>query len=107
MEIETFNDNVDRKYVKVFFAVEDGDVVGISVGNQVVSVEQGFQFFVKPYVATQIDKCELYMDGLTPKLRVREGEELEIPTENEERIRELEEELKRLKGEREHERSDL
>lgn len=101
MEIETFKDNPGGKLVKVFFSIENDTVVGISIGNQVVPVEQGFQFFVEPHVALQIDKCELYMDGLTPRLRVIDGEELEIPDEKEKRIRELEEELERLKSEAE------
>ncbi|MCJ7839987.1 hypothetical protein MUB24_03470 [Lederbergia sp. NSJ-179] len=99
MEIETFKGNPDGKYVKVFFAVEDGNVVGVTVGNQAIPVEQGFQFFVEPHVALQIDKCELYMDSFAPRLRVIEGEELEVPDEKEKRIRELEEELERLKKE--------
>lgn len=101
MEIETYRDNPDGKLVKVFFSVENGNVTGVTVGNQAIPVEQGFQFFVEPHVAVQIDKCELYMDGLTPRLRVKEDEELEIPDEKEKRIRELEEELERLKSEAE------
>ncbi len=101
MEIETYRDNPDGKYVKVFFSVENGNVTGVTIGNQVVPVDQGFQFFVEPHVALQIDKCEMYMDGFTPKLRVIEGEEIEVPDEKEKRIRELEEELERLKNEAE------
>lgn len=87
---------------KVFFTVNDeGSVSSITVGNQAVSTEKGFQFYVNDYVAEQIDKCELYMDGLTPKLRLREGETLDVPTEEEEKekeIKELETKLKQLKG---------
>lgn len=80
---------------KVFFRIHDGEVVSTIVGNHAVSTERGYQFHVDDYVADQIDKCELYFDGLTPSLRVKEGEKLEIPekTEREKRIERLEFEL--------------
>lgn len=87
--------------VKVFFLVDQKDVKGVIVGNQAVINEQGFQFYVDDYVADQIDKCEFYLDGFTPKLRLKEGETLEIPTEVEEKereIKELEQRLKQLRG---------
>lgn len=60
---------------KVFFVVgENGEVVGRKVGNHVISMEMGFQFYVDDHIAEQIHKCELYMDGILPRLRVQEGE---------------------------------
>lgn len=89
---------------KVFFVVDEkGNVSGKKVGNQVVSVEQGFQFYVDDYVAEQIDKFELIIDGFTPKLVLKEGETLFVPEECDEykkqkEIEELERKLKELKG---------
>lgn len=105
--IQTYKNN-DGGKVKVFFVVEDGDVVSVKAGNQVVPTEQGFQFYVDDYVAYQIHKCELYIDGLAPKIRVRKGETLFIPNENEhykrkKEIAELEEKLKKLKGDEDNE----
>ena len=98
--IKTYNENGESR-TKVFFAVENDRVTSVIIGNRSVPVEQGFQFYVDDYVAEQIDKCELYLDGLTPKLRLKEGEELEIPSEVEQKereIRELEERLRQLKN---------
>lgn len=92
---------------KVFFVVDEkGNVSGKKVGNQVVSMEQGIQFYVDDYVAEQIDKCELYMEGFIPKLKVKEGEILFVPEECDEykkqkEIEELERKLKELKGDAE------
>lgn len=96
----------DKSKVKVFFAVKDDVVTNITIGNQTVPTEQGFQFYVDDYIADQIHKCELYIDGLTPKLRVKEGETLFVPEECDEykkqkEIEELEKKLKELKGDAE------
>ena len=90
MVIKTYKDSGNGRYTKVFFTVDDGEVRSVKVGNQVVPLEQGFQFYVDDYVALQIDKCELSLDGM-PKLRLKEGEELEIPDELEKKRREIEE----------------
>jgi len=100
--IKTYSDH-DKGRVKVFFVIEDGKLSGILVGNKTVSIKQGFQFYVDDYVAEQINKCELYIDGLTPKLRVKDGETLIVPEENDEykkrkEIKELEERLQELKA---------
>lgn len=100
--IKTYAD-FDVTRVKVFYSVKDNNVTGVTVGNQSVPTEQGFQLYVDYYVAEQIHKCELYIDGLTPKLRVKEGETLFVPDENDEykkqkEIEELEKRLKELKG---------
>jgi len=90
---------------KVFFTVRDGVVTSILVGNNAVPTGQGYQFYVDDYVAEQIHKCELYLDGLTPKLRLKEGEELVVPqkTEKELEIERLRYELERLQSEEENE----
>lgn len=89
--------------IKVFMVVKDKEVTSVTIGNQAVPTEQGFQFYVDDYIADQIHKCELYIDGLTPKLRVKEGETLFVPEECDEykrqkEIEELEKKLKELKG---------
>jgi|SRR5690625_3836377 len=99
--IKTYDSNVRGK-TKVFFVIDkEGKVISRIVGNQAINVDAGFQFYVDDYVADQIDKCEFYLEGLIPKLRLKEGEELEIPTEEEEKereIKELEQRLKQLRG---------
>src|SRR5690625_2185609 len=105
--INVYDDNEGGNKVKIFFSIKNGELTTITIGNQVVIKKAGIQFYVDEYVAQQLDKLELTMDGFSPQLKLKEGETLDIPDENEERIRELEEELERLKGEREHERSDL
>ena len=98
--IKTYDD-YEKGRVKVFFNVKNNEVTSVVVGNKAVSHEQGFQFYVDDYVAEQLDKCEFYLEGLIPKLRLKEGEELEIPTEVEEKereIKELEQRLRQLRG---------
>ncbi len=99
MEIETY-DTRQPGTTKVFFKVVDGDVASVIIGNRAVSTDRGYQFYVDDYVADQIDKCELFMDGLTPKLRLKEGETLEVPekTEKEKEIERLEYELEKAKN---------
>jgi len=100
--IKIYDPNVRGK-TKVFFVIDkEGKVISRIVGNQAVNVDAGFQFYVDDYVADQIDKCELYINGLTPKLVLKEGETLEVPTEVDEKekeIKELEKRLKQLKAE--------
>lgn len=91
---------------KVFVVIKDNKSSSVVVGNQAISTDMGFQFYVDDYVAEQIHKCELYLDGLTPRLRVKEGETLFVPEENDEykrqkEIEELEQKLKELKGDAE------
>jgi len=97
-------DNKGFGRTKVFFSINANDLNTVYIGNNVVSTEQGFQFYVDDYVAEQIHKCELYLDGLTPKLRLKEGEELEVPqkTEKELEIERLKYELERLQNEEEN-----
>lgn len=97
MTIETYKGSDNGKYTKVFFVVEDEIVRSVKVGNQVVPVEQGFQFYVEDYVALQIDKCELYMENFKPRLKLKEGKEFELPQKTEKEL-----EIERLKKELEH-----
>lgn len=101
--IKTYNE-CEKGRTKVFFVVKNNEVTSIKVGNQVISTDQGFQFYVDDFVADQIHKCELYIDGLTPKLRVKDGEQLFVPEECEaykkqKEIEELEQRLQQLKAE--------
>lgn len=100
--IRTYRER-DGDKVKVFFSIKDNNVTSVTIGNQSVPVDQGFQFYVDDFVADQIHKCELYIDGLTPKLRVKEGEQLFVPEECEaykkqKEIEELEQRLQQLKA---------
>ena len=94
----------DEKVVKVFFRVDDSDnVVSVAVGNSAVNYGKGFQFYVDDYVAEQIHKFNLKMDGLEPKLELKEGEQLFVPEECEaykkqKEIEELEQRLQQLKA---------
>ena len=99
MEIKTYSSQEDGT-TKVFFVVQDNLVMSVKVGNQVVSLDTGFQFFVDDYVALQIDKCEMHLDGFTAKLRIRKGEVLDVPTneDKENKIAELQRKLDKLKG---------
>jgi len=104
--IKIYDSNVRGK-TKVFFVIDkEGKVIRRIVGNQAVSVDAGFQFYVDDYVAEQIDKFDLIIDGFTPKLVLKEGEILFVPEENDEykkqkEIEELERKLKELKGDAE------
>lgn len=99
MEIKTYSNQEDGT-TKVFFVVKDNLVMGVKVGNQIVSLDTGFQFYVDDYVAEQIDKCEMHLEGFTPTLRVKEGYEIDVPTDEdkENEIAELQRELDKLKG---------
>ncbi|WP_405100823.1 hypothetical protein [Oceanobacillus sp. FSL H7-0719] len=98
-EMQTY-DTRQPGTTKVFFKVNDGAVASVIIGNRAVSTDSGYQFYVDDYVADQIDKCEIYLDGLTPKLKLKEGEILEVPekSEKEKEIERLEYELERLKN---------
>lgn len=84
---------------KVFFNIKNGKFTSVVVGKRSVSHEAGVQFYVDNYVAEQINKCELYFDESIPKLRLKDGETLYIPKENEEykRRKEIEELKRRLR----------
>lgn len=99
--IKTYNDS-DIGRTRVFF-VFDGSVV---VGNRSICTRAGIQFYVDDYVAEQIHKFNLVMDGFEPKLELKDGEQLFVPKECEaykkkKEIEELERKLKELKGDAE------
>jgi hypothetical protein len=106
MNIKIYDNNDTGNRTKVFFAVNDDNKIdSVTVGNSAVPVRKGFQFFVDDYVANQIDKTELVLTGGYPSLKVKDGEEIEVPTEEQEKQREIEElerKLKELKGEPEN-----
>ena len=89
---------------KVFLAIKDKEITSVITGNSaVVKDEAGVQFYLDDYVAEQIHKFNLVMDGFEPKLELKEGEQLFVPEENNEykkqkEIEELEKKLKELKG---------
>jgi len=99
MDIQTY-DTRQPGTMKVFFKVHDGQVASVIVGNRAVSTDRGYQFYVDNYVADQIDKCELYFDGLSPSLRVKEGEEIDVPEKKEKEL-----EIERLEYELEKARN--
>lgn len=100
VEVHTFNERLVNT-TKVFFTIDNGNVVAVLIGNNAVPTRQGFQFYVENHIAEQIDKCELYIDGLEPKIRLREGEAIDIPklSDKEKRRKELLEELEGLDAE--------
>lgn len=100
-EIQTYDTRLPGT-IKVFFKVINGEVDSITLGNQAVSTDRGYQFYVDNYVAEQIDKCDLVINGLIPKLKVREGEILEVPEKTEREI-----EIERLEYELEQKRKEL
>ena len=106
LEITTYNKPKEGR-IKVFLTTgNDKTKPSVYIGNSVVVNEQGIQFYIDDYVATQFEKCELYLDGLTPKLQLKDGEELNIPSEEEKKQREIDElerKLRELRGEEESE----
>jgi len=101
--IETYADYKKGRN-KIFFSLENNKVTSVAIGNQVVPTGQGFQFYVDDYVAEQIHKFNLKMDGLEPKLELKDGEQLFVPEECEaykkqKEIEELEQRLQQLKAE--------
>ena len=100
VEVHTFNERLVNT-TKVFFTIDNGSVVAVLIGNNAVPTRRGFQFYVEDYIADQIDKCELYIDGLEPKIRPKEGEVIDIPklSDKEKRRKELLEELDGLDAE--------
>jgi|SRR5690625_4302421 len=97
--IKTY-DTRQQGTTKVFFKVSEGSVASVITGNQAVSTERGYQFYVEDHVADQIDKCELVIEGLSPILVAKEGEVIRVPekTEKEKEIERLQYELERLKN---------
>ncbi len=99
MTIKTYDESGEGR-TKVFMRIENSKVSSVLAGNNTVGYGKGIQFYVDDYVADQLHKCNFYLDGLEPIIELKEGEELEIPTEEEEkekRRQELLQELEELK----------
>lgn len=92
--VDVFYNNEDSDKVKVFFAIDENGVTSLTLGNHAVSKKSGIQFYVDDFVAVQLDKVNFKMEGLTPVLEVKDGEDIIIPEESEK-----EKEIKRLKRE--------
>lgn len=98
--IQTYK-NKDGGKIKVFFTVDDNKhVTSIKVGNRVVPIESGLQFYVDKHVAKQIDKVDIDFSEGKPKLVLKEGEIIEDPkkTEKELEIERLKRELEELEN---------
>lgn len=98
--VEVF-ERKDEGLVKVFFSLKDGKLDSATIGNNSVSKKSGIQFYVEEHVALQLDKLSIYMDGFSPRLELKEGEEIIIPekSEKEKEIERLKKELERLQEE--------
>ncbi len=103
--INVYENNEEGDKVKVFYAVKYGELSTSTLGNSAISKTSGIQFYVDDYVALQLDKMDITMDGFTPKLELKEGEELIVPekSEKEKEIERLKKELERLQAEEEDE----
>lgn len=97
--IPTYYENTDGDKVKVFFAIKDGDIRSTTVGSSAISKKSGIQFYVDEDVSLQLYKMNFFMDGLKPKLELKEGEELEVieKSEKQKEIERLKKELERLR----------
>lgn len=98
--ISIYDKNIDGDKVKVFISLRNGAAHSTTLGNNAVSKVAGVQFYVDEYVSVQLDKTEFYMNGLQPKLKIKDGEELIIPekSEKEKEIERLRKELERLEN---------
>ena len=95
--IKTYK-NSDGGKVKVFFVLDDdNNITSVKMGNRVVPVEQGFQFYVDDYVAQQIDKVGIDFSDGKPHLIEKETIELPQKSEKEKEIERLEKELRELR----------
>lgn len=87
---------------KVFLVIKDKEIVSIITGNRaVVKDEAGIQFYLDDYIAEQLDKFNIEIDGGSPVLILKEGETIDEPTEEIKRQREiqkLEQRLEELKA---------
>lgn len=84
--------------MKVFLVLDEHDNVTSSLlGNNAVATGKGIQFYLDDYVADQLDKFRVSLEGTKPIFELMDGESLIIPTEEQEKQREIEELEKRLK----------
>ena len=96
-------DDKDVNNVRVCFIIKNNNVTSVVVGNMSFCDEKSIMFYVDDYVAEQIHKFNLVMDGFEPKLELKEGETLFVPKESEaykkqKEIEELEKRLNELKA---------
>lgn len=95
--IKTYKNSADGK-VKVFFVLDDdNNITSVKMGNRVVPVESGYQFYVDEYVAQQIDKVGIDFSDGKPHLIEKETIELPQKNEKEKEIERLEKELRELR----------
>ncbi|MED2940646.1 hypothetical protein P4345_25670 [Cytobacillus horneckiae] len=79
----------------------EGNVTKTYCGINVVAKEPyPFFFQIEDYMEHQLYKCKVVITDGKPELVVKDGEVIEVPelTEEEKRIKELEEELERLRS---------
>jgi len=91
-------DSRKNRRMKVFLVLDESDNIrSIKLGNNAVATEKGVQFYLDDYVADQLDKFYITLEGTNPIFELIEGEELLIPTEEQERQKEIEDLERRLK----------
>lgn len=91
--INIYDDNVDGDKVKVFISIKNNIITGITIGNHVVPKKSGIQFYVDGYVAPQLNKTSFSMEGLQPKLTLKDGETIDTPEKSSKEI-----EIEKLKN---------
>ncbi|MEX3713659.1 hypothetical protein ABFV99_14795 [Cytobacillus horneckiae] len=80
---------------------EQGNITNSYCGINIVAVESYDYFFIiEDYLVGQLDKLKVTIINGKPELVVKDGEVIDVPelTEEERRIKELEEELNRLRS---------
>jgi len=89
---------------KVFLEINDkGNIASVSTGSHMVPIGKGIQFYVDDYIIEQLHKCELNLKCLDFEIKVKEGEQIYVPEENNEykknkEIEELKRRLAKLEG---------
>lgn len=76
---------------------DDGSFYSYSISKSGNALEGGVTFVVEDYITTQADKLKLVMNGFKAELHVKDGMEIVDPkTPEEERLKELRQEMKEL-----------
>lgn len=98
--INIYNSNENNDKVKVFMSIKNGFITTTTIGNQAFVKKTGFQFYVDEYVAEQIDKLNVRIEGFQIELTLKQGEELTLPekTEKELKFEQMERELEELRN---------
>lgn len=102
MDIKIYSKK-DKGRMKVVLTLDDDDnIIRTMVGNSAISHDKCIQFYLDDYVANQIDKFNIRLDGnVDPIFELKKGEELEVPSDadrKQKEIEKLERRLKELKG---------